>query len=152
MEDKINGGCKLVNIQVKSETSKAKWLMEIATKPEFKVNLDIFSSLIGMQKGNTSGKDLIFMLKPHTKSFQINSPFYKEALKAVSIFERKKGITDIKDWDEENLFYNHLITCKSGKTLKGQVYLQKVLPYFAKYPYYMFYHLSSPGLSFYESN
>ena len=30
---KIKGGCKLVNIQVKSETSKAKWLMEIATKP-----------------------------------------------------------------------------------------------------------------------
>ena len=77
----MNGGCKLVNIQIKSETSKAKWLMEIATKPEFKVNLDIFSSLIGTQKRNNSGKDLIFMLKSPSKVFQIESPFYKEALK-----------------------------------------------------------------------
>ena len=44
---KSYGGCKLVNIQIKSETSKAKWLMEIATKPQFKVNLELFSLLVG---------------------------------------------------------------------------------------------------------
>ena len=32
---KLNGGWKLVNVQVKSETSKAKWMMEMATRPEF---------------------------------------------------------------------------------------------------------------------
>ena len=42
---KLNGGCKLVNVQIKSEASKAKWMMEMATKPEFRVNLKIFSDL-----------------------------------------------------------------------------------------------------------
>ena len=46
---KSNGGCKLVNIQIKSETSKAKWLMEIATNPDLKVNIEIFSTLMGTQ-------------------------------------------------------------------------------------------------------
>ena len=36
---KKNGGCKLVNIQIKSETSKAKWLMEIATNPDYRIHL-----------------------------------------------------------------------------------------------------------------
>ena len=48
---KMNGGCKLVNIQVKSETSKAKWLMEIMTNPDFKIHLETFSILAGEQKG-----------------------------------------------------------------------------------------------------
>ncbi len=50
---KINGGIKLVNVQVKSATSKAKWLLEMATNPYFKVNLDIFSSLVGIQRRGT---------------------------------------------------------------------------------------------------
>ena len=54
------GGIKLVNLQIKSETSKAKWLVEIATNPHLKINLDIFTNLIGTQKGNISGKDIIF--------------------------------------------------------------------------------------------
>ena len=49
---KTNGGCKLVNVQVKSETSKAKWLMEIATKPDLKVHLDLFEAITGIQKDN----------------------------------------------------------------------------------------------------
>ena len=30
---KTNGGCKLANIQIKYETSKAKWLMDMITNP-----------------------------------------------------------------------------------------------------------------------
>ena len=52
---KPNGGCKLVNIQVKSETSKAKWLMEIATNPDLKIHLETFSNLVGVQKGANEG-------------------------------------------------------------------------------------------------
>ena len=37
------GGIKLVNIQLKSEISKAKWLIELATNPNIKLNLGIFS-------------------------------------------------------------------------------------------------------------
>ena len=123
---KLNGGCKLVNIQVKSETSKAKWLMEMTTNPHLKVNLDIFTALIGIKKGNNSGINLIFMHKPHiTRVMGIDSPFYKEALAATSIFERKKGIEDIKDWDEQPIFYNPLIIGRSGKTLKETDYHRK---------------------------
>ena len=61
---KKNGGCKLVNIQVKSETSKAKWLMEIATNTEFKIHLETFSTLVGVQKGGNADKNLIFMTRP----------------------------------------------------------------------------------------
>ena len=35
------GGIKLINLKIKSETSKAKWLIEIATNPSLKLNLDI---------------------------------------------------------------------------------------------------------------
>ena len=123
---KMNGGCKLVNIQLKSETSKAKWLMEIATNSDLKINFAIFSALMGIQKGNNCGKDLIFMHKPHiTRVMKIDNPFYKEALKSISIFERKKGIINIKAWDEENIFYNPLIMNKSGKTIKETEYLRK---------------------------
>ena len=112
--------------QVKSETSKAKWLMEIATKPDLKVNLDLFSAIVGVQKGNNSGKDLIFMLKPHiSRVIEVNSPFYKEAQKSVSTFQRKKGIPYVRAWDEENIFYNPLIIGKSGKTITETVYFRE---------------------------
>ena len=55
----------------------------------------------------------------------IDSPFYKEALTATSILERKKGIEDVKDWDEQPIFYNPLITERSGKTLKETDYYRK---------------------------
>ena len=100
--------------------------MEMATNPDLKVNLDIFSTLLGNQGGNNKGRDLIFMHKPQiSRVMKINSIFYKEALKAVSVFERKKRIPDIKDWDDENIFYNPLIMSKSGKTLKETEYCRK---------------------------
>ena len=120
---KKNGGCKLVNIQVKSETSKAKWLMEIATNPDFRIHLETFSNLVGVQKGDNKGKDLIFMDKNFlTRTMKISNPFYKEALRSLSMFKRKKGITEPGDWDKENVFYNPLILSKTGKTLKETKY------------------------------
>ena len=81
---KENDGCKLVNIQVKSETSKAKWLMEIATNPAFRIHLEIFSNLVGVQKGDNQGKNLIFMEKNFIlRTMKISNPFYKEALKSL---------------------------------------------------------------------
>ena len=123
---KRNGGCKLVNIQVKSETSKAKWLMEIVTKPEFKIHLETFSALVGIQKGENRGKDIIFMDRSFiTRSLQVSDPFYKEALQSLSMFRRKKGIAEAREWDRENIFYNPLILSKSGKTLKETEYFRK---------------------------
>ena len=123
---KTYGGCKLVNVQIKSETSKAKWLMEMVTKPQFKINLDIFTNLVGTQKGNIKGKDLIFLQKSYMSHIlKTDYPFYKEALNAIAIFERKKGIADITAWDKEHLCYNPLIKNKTEEVLKQTVHLQK---------------------------
>ena len=85
---KKNGGCKLVNIQVKSETSKAKWLMEIATNPEFKIHLETFSILVGAQKGGNAGRDLIFMNRAFiTRVMKVQDTFYKEALQSLSMLK-----------------------------------------------------------------
>ena len=122
---KQNGGCKLVNIQIKSETSKAKWLMEITTNPEFKIHLETFTNLVGIQKGNNKGKDLIFTSRTYiTRVMKIQNSFYKEAMQSLSMFRRKKGINDPRDWDTENIFYNPLILSKAGKTLKETKHFQ----------------------------
>ena len=55
----------------------------------------------------------------------LDSPFYKEAYMATSKFELKKGIADVRKWDEEHLFYNPLILSKNGKVLKETEYLRR---------------------------
>ena len=60
---KVHGGIKLVNIQVKSESMKVKWLMEMVSSPDKKLNLEIFTTLTGIQKGGITGKDLLFLQK-----------------------------------------------------------------------------------------
>ena len=116
---KINGGCKLVNMQVKSEASKAKWLMEMATNPDFRINLLTFSDLLGVQEGNNYGRDLIFMDKSFiSRTLKTDNKFYKEAFRALSLFDRMKGVPSREGWDSENIFYNPLVLGKTGKTLK----------------------------------
>ena len=123
---KINGGCKLVNIQVKSETSKAKWLLEMATNSNFRINLLTFSELLGIQEGNNYGRDLVFMDKSFiTRTLRTDNIFYKEAFKALSLFDRMKGIPTRKDWDNENVFHNPLVLGKTGKTLKVTDHFRK---------------------------
>jgi len=50
---------------------------------------------------------------------------YKETLSASSIFQCKKGIKNVKNWDEEHIFYNPLIMGKSGKVLRETDYCRK---------------------------
>ena len=72
---KHSGGLKLVNIQLKSETSKAKWLFEMAPKENPFTNLTIFTRLMGTQRGNIKGTDLLFLHKPYfTRSLSFKSP------------------------------------------------------------------------------
>ena len=70
-------------------------------------------------------RDLIFMHKPHIKMMALESPFYKEALMATCKFDLKKGISDVKKWDEEHIFYNPLICSRNGKVLKETEYFRK---------------------------
>ena len=55
---------------------------------------------------------------------KIQNSFYKEAMQSLSMFRRKKGINDPRDWDTENIFYNPLILSKAGKTLKETKHFQ----------------------------
>ena len=123
------GGIKLLNVEIKSQTSKAKWLIEIVTNVNFKINLDIFNYLIGSQNGGISGKDIIFLEKSYfQRQLKTNSKFYKEALLSMTDFEIKKGIQNIHSWDNEHIFYNPLFRTISGedeKTLKPTKYLEK---------------------------
>ena len=116
LKTKHNGGLKLVNIQLKSETSKAKWLIEIASREICSTNLNVFTRLLGIQRGGIKGVDLLFLQKPfYTRSLKSNS-FYKEALLAMSLFIRKKGVSNIDKWDTEHIFYNPLLLNENGKT------------------------------------
>jgi len=85
---------------------------------ELETNLNIFSTLIGKQKGNISGKDIIFLQKTYFQhQLQTNNTFYKEALLAMAKFDTKKGIERIDHWDREHIFYNPLFLKNNGKTL-----------------------------------
>ena len=46
---------------------------------------------------------------------KVRDPFYKEALQSLSMFRRKKGIAEPREWDRENIFYNPL-----GSKLNGE--------------------------------
>ena len=47
---KEKGGIKLVN-EIKSEVSKAKWLIDITINPSLTLSYSIFHNLLGVQKG-----------------------------------------------------------------------------------------------------
>ena len=116
----------MVNIQVKSEASKAKWMLEMATNSNFRLNLLTFSEVLGVQEGNNFGRDLIFMDKSFiTRTLRTDNTFYKEAFKALSILELMKGIPTREDWDNENIFHNPLVLGKTGKTLKVTDHFRK---------------------------
>ena len=111
---KEKGGIKLPNVQFKSQVAKAKWLIELASTPELKAHLSIFQSLLGIQKGYISGRDLLFL--PHSymqRHLNTDNSFYKEALLAIADFDMSKGISDVTKWDKEHLFYNNLFSLKN---------------------------------------
>ena len=112
---KLNGGIKLINLQLKSGMTKAKWLIEMATESDLKTNLNTFSTLMGTQKGQITGRDIIVLPKSYyERHFETNSHFYREALLSISQLEIKKGVKDVKQWDTEHIFYNPLFTYENG--------------------------------------
>ena len=115
---KEQGGIKLINIQLKSEIAKAKWLVDIATNKNLILNLHIFTRLIGQQKGNISGRDLIFLPKTYIKNkLETENKFYKEGLLLLANLEKRKGIKSLDDWDKEHIFFNPLFRKENGKIL-----------------------------------
>ena len=131
---KEHGGLKLVNVQVKSQISKAKWLIDLVSNPELSSHLLLFDRLLGYQKGNISGRHLLFLetsyLQRHLKT---NSSVYKEGLLTLSHMDIQKGIANIDSWDDEHLFYNKHFTLKQDeeKTLS-------VTPHFERFGLFKF--------------
>ena len=103
-----NGGIKLIQTKIKSETPKIEWLIKMITDESLKINLSIFRKLIGTQKGNLTGEEVIFADHSFIKNtLKINDEFYLEALKAISRLEIRKHIQDI---EKEPVFYNPVFT------------------------------------------
>ena len=99
-----HGGVKLVNITVKSEASKIKWLMELCVNPLLTVHSALLTRLLGIQKGGVQGLELFFTTKYYARRvMKIRTPFYNVAIKAMTTLDVKKQILDPR---EEKLFYN----------------------------------------------
>ena len=122
---KLHGGLKLINIDTKSNASKVKWLIDIVSKPDLKTSFDIFTALIGTQKGNITGHDLLFLETSYNqRNLKTNSTYYKDALLLLSKLDRGKGILNIDKWDSEHIFFNPLITMQNGNTIKLTKYYE----------------------------
>ena len=106
-------GIKLVNIQIKSEVSKVKWLIDLTINPSLTLSYQIFQNLLGVQKGGISGRDLIFLQPSYMqRNLKTSSNFYKEALSAISKLDLSKGVSNVNQWDSEHLFYNKYFHAK----------------------------------------
>ena len=122
---KSHGGLKLINIEIKSNISKVKWLIDIASKPNLKTSFDLFNRLVGTQKGHISGHDLLFLQTSYfQRTFKTNGIFYKDALLSLSKLDKTKGIPNINRWDSEHIFYNPLITTKTKNIIKPTQYFE----------------------------
>ena len=107
---------KLVSIQLKSQTCKAKWLIKMASIKGCTTNLNVFTTLMETQRGGIKGIDILFLLKPYyARTLKTSSSFYREALLAMAIFIRKKGIESVNKWDTEHIFYNPLLVNDNNK-------------------------------------
>ena len=122
---KGNGGIKMINIAIKSQTAKAKWLIDMIENENLKLNLQIFTHILGDQKGSISGGDIIFssnsFFKKHLKT---GNKFYKEALLSLGNLDTRKGISTLNHWDKEHIFFNPLFTTKNGNILNMDTYCE----------------------------
>ena len=130
-----NGGIKLIKTKVKSETPKIEWLINIITDPNLQINLSVFRKLVGTQKGNIEGEEVMFADHSFMKNtLKINDEFYLEALRAISKLEIRKHVQNL---EKEPIFYNPMFKTiedenEGGKTIKpfrGNNRLSKIKTY-----------------------
>ena len=120
---RLDGGLKLINIGLKSQTPKAHWLIRLVTDKNLKAHLHLFDSLIGVQSGQLKGQDIIFAENSYVKRIlKTSNSFYKEALDGITKLNRGKFYSDIKD---ENVFFNPIFT----KTVDNEVHEETIRPF-----------------------
>ena len=115
-----DGGLKVVNIKIKSESSKVHWLMSLCINPELSLHKALMERLLGTQRGKVSGIDLFFTGSHYASKIAIfNSEYYKESIKAITGLEVKKHIQDV---NSENVFYNTTFLDANDKVLLPNQY------------------------------
>ena len=120
---RLNGGAKLINIALKSQTPKVHWLMRLITDENLKVHLALFNSLIGTQRGSLNGEDIIFTENQYVrKILKTTNSFYKEALDGITKLNRGKFYPDIM---QENVFFNPIFTT----TVDNEVHEDTIKPF-----------------------
>ena len=120
------GGIKLINLELKSQSAQAKWLIQLASNENFRLNLNIFSRLLGPQTGDIKGRDILFLQKSYfQRILKTQSKFYKESLLALANLDIKKGIDNINSWDQEHIFYNPIFLTEDKKTFTLTGYCKK---------------------------
>ena len=120
------GGIKLINLDVKSQSAQAKWLIKLVSNENFILNLNVFSRLLGTQIGDIKGKDIIFLQKSYfQRTLKTRSTFYKESLLAVANLDLIKGLDNINSWDKEHIFYNPIFLTNDDKTFSLTGYCKK---------------------------
>ena len=112
---KVDGGLKLVNIKLKSEASKIKWLMSLCVNPDLSLHKALMERLLDTQRGRIHGINLFFTNTSFaTRILRTTAKYYKEAIKAINGLDVKKQIVDIR---EENIFFNKTFLDANDKVL-----------------------------------
>ena len=99
------GGLKLINIQLKAETPKIKWLMRLITDEELTAHKAIFESLLASEGLYLTGCEIIFAEPSFVKKCRISNLFYGEALNGISKLNTFKHFSDIQN---EHVFFNRI--------------------------------------------
>ena len=112
---RLDGGIKLINIKLKSETPKVQWLTKLITDKELKQHLHIFNSLIGTQKGGLRGQDIIFTEHSYvTRHLVTDNSFYFEAFYGITKLDTAKYYDNLND---EHLFFNPIFTTPTDEDM-----------------------------------
>ena len=113
---RLDGGAKLIDIDVKCNTYRICWLIELLDKDHLRTHLAVVTSLIGIQKGGLEGIDLFFTTNDYARKI-LKTPYdyYRKAIQAITTFHLRKKIDDIKD---EKLFYNPTFQNASNNPLR----------------------------------
>ena len=113
---RLHGGIKLIDIQVKLETYRSMWLIDLTIKPSLKTHLAVMTSLVGVQKGGLYGKELFFVDEHYSKRLfkSPHSAFYMEAIKSTAKLSMSKKIVDLST---EKMFYNPIFRGRHLRTL-----------------------------------
>ena len=91
-------------------------LIDLCVDPKLTVHLALMDRLLGEQKGKCRGKDIFFTTEHYArKVLKIASPFYTEAIKAITTLDLRKQVLNLRD---ENLFYNPIFQGRNEQTLR----------------------------------